>query len=282
MRTVSYLGLQGMLSNIVFGGFWVELSFSRNEIVLHSEKPVHFANAKHAELKLQQGEQAHGLFYLPIDIDGKEFCFLIDTGLPHAFFFPSAITSNKKPDDLRQIASNLEYGDHFLVKTNSVSFLDRTYNDRSIMTNSYVPMRWTGNYDVGIIGLEFFEHYDLLIDYRGLYDNTMTEGMYYIPITPPDDRNYGFYSFLTEAPEFGIINFYYHRRGLEITCILTDSPAYETYGLRPGSIISKINGEPARNFTIADMLDPQFFRGLTDFSIWLTGRGEELILVQSE
>jgi len=284
------LGFDGMLGNGIFNGFWVELSFSRNEIVLHREKPAHFANTSHAPLKsmLEITGERTDRFYLPVDIDGEKFLMLFDTGAWfHAFAFPNGIANNTSPDNVRRITSNREPWDYYLVQTNSITILDRTYHDKLIMTNSWLAPRRERTAtirefdDVGLIGINFMRHYDFLFDHRDLV-NGITEGMFFIPITPPAERNYGFFSFLTEAPEFGILNFWSTYMGLMITSILMDSPAYTTFGLRLGSIIAKINGESVHNFSRAELLAPLFFQRVTSFSVLDEGGGETLVLVQSQ
>ena len=287
-RVAELRGLDGMLGNSIFEGFWVELSFSRNEIVLHREMPAHFANANHVPLKsmLEISGERDDKFYLPIDIDGKEFFMLIDTGAYSAFASPNDIVNYKSPDDIRRITSNAEPLDYYLVRTNSITVLDRTYLDKFVMTNSWGTTRTEsitgvrGFTDIGIIDTDFMRHYDFLMDYRDLF-NGITEGMFFIPITPPEERDYGYFSFLTEVPELGILTVWSTYRGLVITSILSDSPAYTVLGLRPGSIIAKINGESVHNFSRAELLDLLFTHKITNLSVFNAEGSLELILVHN-
>ena len=287
-RTAVQQGLDGMLGNCIFNGFWLELAFSRNEIVLHREKPAHFANASHAPLRSMQdlGRVSDRRLYLPVEIDNKEFHMLIDTGVWYSLAFPRDIVNYKNPDDVRQIASRLIPWSYYLVRTDSVTILDRTYQDKMIMTNSHITMRVediTGARDftdIGVVGNAFLRYFDFLIDYRNLWDG-ISEGMFFIPITPPEYRNYGFFSFLTEAPEFGLLNLRMGLRGLDVMSILTDSPAYITFGLRPGSIITRINGESVRSFSRYELIDPLFFDKATSLSVLNLEGIEELILLQN-
>ena len=211
-------GFDGLLGLWIFEGYWVELSFSRNEIVLHRQKPEHFSSASHSPLKLPTSSSA---LHLPITIDGMEFLMNIDTGLQSALFFPNDIVNYRNPEDLSRIASNCEIGDFYLVQTNSISVLDRTYNGKLIMNNSYLAERTLDPHStgIGLLGLDFMRHYDFLLDCRSLLYGRTT-GMYYMPITSSEERDYGFFSFLKEAPELGIINFRFSEMGMEITCIL--------------------------------------------------------------
>ena len=285
-RVARLHGLDGMLGNCIFNGFWLELSFSRNEIVLHREKPMRFTNASHAPLRTMHelGRVSDRRLYLPVDINGREFNLLIDTGAWFSFAFPGDIVNHKAPDDVRQITSRMNPWSYYLVRTDSVTILDRTYHNKFIMTNSHVTTRWEDITtirdftDIGVIGTTFMSYFDFLIDYRNLWYG-INEGMFFKPITPPEERNYGFFSFLTDAPEFGLLQLRMGLRGLDVVSVLTDSPAYITFGLRPGSVITRINGEPFRSFSRYELIDPLFFDRAIDLSILNPEGAEELILV---
>ena len=257
----------GILGIRTFEGFWMELSFSRNEIILHKQKPEYFEDAIHSRLEMMS---KFSVLYLPIDIDGNKFLMNIDTGLQQGFFFPNDIINDKPPEDLRLIASNGEIGDFYLVRTNSINVMDRTYSGKLIMNNSYTAARrfWESHTDTGIMGLAFMRHYDFLFDYRNLRDGK-TAGMYYIPLTPPEERDYSFFSFLIEAPGLGVINACSCQceEGMTIFSVLTDSPAYIEYGLKPGSVITKINGKPVHSFSMNEIRDPLFFDWATELTV---------------
>ncbi|MCL2191990.1 MAG: hypothetical protein FWB78_01165 [Treponema sp.] len=241
----------GLLGLGIFEGFWVELSFSRHEIVLHLQKPAHFASASHAPLVMLCRMDP---LYLPINIDGREWLMGVDTGLRSAFFFPNDIPNYASPENIiERILSSGEIGDYYLLRANSVTALDRTYYGRFIMNNSYSAARrdWLSHTDKGLVGLRFLRNYDLLFDYREVFYGRTT-GMYFMPIVPPEERDYGI-SFVTEIPVPGIISYIFSARGgLIITDILTGSLAY-TLGLRPGAEISKIDGKPISAFTLDEL-----------------------------
>jgi len=287
-RTAVQRGLDGMLGNCIFNGYWLELSFYRNEIVLWREKPIHFANASHAPLRSMQDlrRESDRRLYLPIDVNDREFHLLIDTGVWYSFGFPGDIVNYKDSDDVKQIVSTVNPWNYQLVRTSAISILDRTYHDKFILTNSHITQRvediagvreFT---DIGVIGLGFMRYYDFLIDYRDLWYG-ISDGMFFIPITPQEERNYVFPSFFSEKPEFGIVRFMMGFRGLQVISILTDSPAYINFGLRPGSIITRVKGEPIRNFSRQELLDPQFFQRATDITVLDAIGNEVLILAQN-
>jgi hypothetical protein len=271
-------GYDGLLGIRSFEGYWCELSFSKNAIILHKQKPEHYT--EYVPLKTLS---KYDPLYLPVIIDGNEFLMNIDTGMRVAFKFPRDVIEYKNPDEMSEIVSNGEVQHYYLVKTNSLSILDETYNDVLIMNNSYSGYRPSSLYrhDKGLIGLGFMKHYDFLFDYRELRKGKTT-GMYYKSITPSPERNYGFFSFMKEAPDPGIFDFSFSEEGLEILDILKDSIAYTEYGLRPGTVITKINDEPVINFSKEELVDPSFFHRVTDFSILNEKGDEETIFVQNK
>ena len=273
-------GYDGLLGIRTFEGYWVELSIARSEITLHKQIPKHFINASHSMLKVFSRFEP---LYLPLTIDNREFYMNIDTGLMHAFYFPDDIINDKPPEDITKIESNGEIGDYYLVQTNVINVLERTYYNKKIMNNSYGAARrnYASHADTGLIGLDFMQHYDFLFDYRELRKGRTT-GMYYIPLNDLSERYYGFFSFIDESPEPGIIDFSMNETGgLVIEDILTGSTAYAMYGLRPGYVITKINGEPIANFAKEELLDPEFFHRVIEFSV-LDKEGKERLLIVKE
>jgi len=153
-------GYDGILGIRTFEGYWCELSFSKNEIILYKEKPKHFT--MYSSIKMLSKYDA---FYLPITIDDKIFFMNIDTGLQHGFLFQNDIINYKKDTELKTIISSEEIEKYYLVKTNSIFVLDEVYNDMLIMTNSYSAQRrnFVSHNDMGLIGINFLKHYDFSI-----------------------------------------------------------------------------------------------------------------------
>jgi len=269
----------GILGMLTFEGFWMELSFSRSEIVLHRQKPARFANANHAPLVML--DERFSALYLPIDIDGREFLMNVDTGLPSALFFPNDIVNYTSPDNMiGRILSDGEIGDFYLVRADSITVLDRTYEDRLIMNNSYVAARrnWESHTDKGLIGVRFLRNYDLLFDNREIFYGRTT-GLYYIPIVPPEERDYGI-TLRTEVPVSGITNFRFSENGLAITGIIMGSLAYEL-GLRLGTEVTSIRGRAIDTFSIEELRDPMLFGGDAPVTI-LNEHGVEIGLILSQ
>jgi hypothetical protein len=241
------------------------LSFSRNKIVLHREKPEYYKN--YSPVKIESKYDAD--FYIPAIIDGEKYYFNIDTGLFRGIYFPDGITESKGPDEYLEILSLEEVNQYHLVKTKTIQILDEIYTDAIVMTNSYIAHRRKNNQaynDRGLLGLDFLKYYNFLFDYRELREGKTT-GLYYASNTPVEERDYGFYSFLNEVPQFGIIDFSVFESGLGIISVIKDSIAYTKFGLRPSTVITKINGRPISNYSSNELLDPFFYRTVDNYTI---------------
>jgi hypothetical protein len=258
-------GYDGLLGTRTFEGYWCELSFSKSMIILYREKPEHFTNF--SQVKILNKYDAD--FYIPGVIDGKTFYFNIDTGMPPGIFFPEGLVKIKKPDEYREIVSDEEAGSYHLIKTNSIHILDETYSNVSVMANSIITARYNNDEsynDFGMLGIDFLKYYDFLFDYRNLREGKST-GLYYEPNTPLEKRNYGFFSFMKDAPEFGVLNFDIDDSKIIIRSILIDSIAYELYGFRPGTVISKIDGRQITEIPREELLDPSFYSVVDNYTI---------------
>ncbi|MDR0877679.1 MAG: hypothetical protein LBN21_06475 [Treponema sp.] len=262
-------GWDGLLGCMIFEGYWVEISYSKRKIILHKEKPDYFSN--HSPVVIPNKDDPH--FCIPITIDDKIFYLSIDTGLNCAFLFPGGVISGRNSNEYREIVSNERVEQYHLVKTNEIKILDETYTDISIMTNSYFAPNAISQKqsiisfdDVGLLGNTFLKYYDVLLDCRELRKGKTT-GMYYEPNTPLAERNYGFFSYIKNVPEFGILNFSITESGIRIRSILKDSIAYNACGLRPGAVITRINGEPINKYFRHELLEPSFYLTVDNFTI---------------
>jgi hypothetical protein len=241
LDSVKKEGYDGVLGIRIFEGYWCELSFSKNKIILHTEKPEYFAS--HIPALILNRYNAD--FHIPLTIDDRIFYFNLDTGVHDGIYFPDGITQFKKVDEYWKILSDEEVSQYHLVKTGSVHILDETYRGVSVMTNSFLAKRWNdASYnDIGLLGIAFLKYYDFLFDFRELRKGKTT-GLYYEPNTPIKERNYGFFSFIEAPPEFGVLNFGETNNGIFIRSVLQDSSAYDVFRLRPGTVVTKINGVP--------------------------------------
>jgi hypothetical protein len=216
-------------------------------------------------------------FFIPCVIDGVTFYFDIDTGAPAGLFFPSGLIKIKKRDEYRDIASddrnvsladNRNVSEYHLVKTSSIHLLDETYIDCFVMTTSLYSVRDDEMYhDFGMLGIDFLKYYDFLFDYRKLRKGKST-GMYYESNTPTEDRDYGMYGIIKKVPEFGVLNTTgFSKSGFIIHRILKDSIAYKVFGLRPGMILTRINGKPIVEISQEELFEPSYYLKVDNYTV---------------
>ncbi|MDR3046090.1 MAG: hypothetical protein LBU51_00560 [Bacteroidales bacterium] len=256
-------GYDGLLGYTIFNGYWCELSFSKGKILLHKERPKYFTKFVSAEL-------INRFYYycIPATIDGKPTHFIIDTGEPRAMLFPKSLVVEKNSNVYSKVFSNGLVEEYYLVKTDSLRILDETYFDKYIMTNSFVSENTNDSQldNVGVLGINFLKNYDLLLDFTDLYNSKAGE-VFYEPHIPVQDREYGFYSYITHVPQFGILNFHFNDRGIVIDSILENSIAYEKFGIRPNMNITKINGRDIHDISKEELYDPKTFEMIIEYTV---------------
>ncbi|MDR0558303.1 MAG: hypothetical protein LBG43_10670 [Treponema sp.] len=275
-------GYDGCLGIGVFEGYWCEISFSKSKIILRREKPDYFTS--HSPVRKIKTVDYD--FLIPAAVDGADIYLEVDTGLPYGILFPEGAARNKRPDESREVVSIGEVERYHWVKTRETRILDETYTDRYIPTNSYIAeRRRRAGSDIrdadgiGLMGLDFLQYYDWLLDCRELRKGK-TAGLYYEPNTPPEDREYGAFNLSRDTPEFGALggvtyatykgNGYY---GIRIRDLLKDSVAYRDFGLRPGSVLWRVNGMqfpllPMEEwFAGGELFGNGYYRTIRDYAI---------------
>ncbi|MDR2659827.1 MAG: hypothetical protein LBC27_07570 [Spirochaetaceae bacterium] len=265
-------GYDGLLGNRIFEGYWCELSFSKQKIILSDLYDTNRNNFYNYSTALVENKYNSPL-YIPVTINNnKDFYFMIDTGMNISLRFPDNLYQYTDKEETLNVFSSNEEGNHHLVKLDSLRILDETYTDIYALTNSIIAKRNNNDFykDFGLIGLPFLKYYDFLFDYRDLRRGKTT-GFYYKSNTPLEERDYGFFSFLKEPPEFGIIDYKIDNSGIIVTSILEDSIAYKDFNIQPGVLITKINGKPIMEFPIDILRDPLFYRSVDNYTILKDG-----------
>jgi hypothetical protein len=260
-------GYNGIFGNRIFEGYWCELSFSKRKIILHKEKPDYFT--KHSSVKIKNKFDAD--FYIPVSIDKHDYFFNIDTGMSDGIYFPDNTTITSQKEYCHDVLSNDDTGNYHIVKIKTARILDETYKNNYILTNSFFSSRTEPFFkDKGVLGVGFLKYYDFLFDYRELRKGKTT-GLYYEPNTPLGERDYGFFSFLKEPPEFGVTGYSRKDNGIVIRSVIKDSIAHTKFGLVPGTIITRINGKPITEFSIDILRDPLFYLSVDNYTILTDG-----------
>jgi hypothetical protein len=235
-------GFDGILGYYIFSGYWCELSFTENKIILHKNKPEKFSNSAGGYVT-RRGDPC-----LTININGAmPVTFIIDTGIPYAFGFPKKFIQFIKPADYREILTvSVLYGEvlnifetHYEIPVRSISVLDDVFVDKFIITGD-IPSD-----DEGLIGIEYLQYYDLLFDIT--FNNEPKSNwhlweLYYIPRFPDLDKNtLEFYYMRNTKPRIGVTHIF-SEQGMSLIRIWKPSIAHDEYALMPGMAITHING----------------------------------------
>ncbi|MDR0374815.1 MAG: hypothetical protein LBH85_03740 [Treponema sp.] len=254
-RTLEPEGLDGVLGIKVFAGYWCELSFSKKKIILHEKKPARFE--KFAPVVLEAN-----YFCIPVDVDEKQSPFIVDTGAQGMHFPPSLIVGNTE-NEYRKILLPIKTRSIYLVKTNNISIFDETFENKAVVTNSI----WNISGPRGLLGIEFLKDYDLLFDFTNLPSSA--DGLYYKRIDAERDEKKLFLEL-----ESGIYSFYRTPEGITLG-IVEGSVLNAEYGVTERTIVTKIDGKPAREIRDADMWNMDVSR-IKNFTV-LEGGGERTI-----
>jgi hypothetical protein len=261
----SNLGYAGLLGILIFEGYWCEISFTDHKIILHKEKPDYFNKLIPVTVESKYNPEIN----VPIEIDGQEISLMVDTGWNLAFGFPKGLIDGKAPFEIKEIITGLEEGPlSYMIHTDSINFLDESYENNFIVTNSIYEARAGEKYrNTGLVGTNYLKYYDLLFDYRELRRGKST-AMYYKANTPLEEREYDYFTLMKTPPELGVIDFWFKRNeGIVIDSMLKDSIAHTVFGLNPGDIITHINGKPVFAYSKSELFDPKFYLTVEEWSI---------------
>ncbi|GHU42920.1 hypothetical protein FACS1894190_12810 [Spirochaetia bacterium] len=259
-------GYDGIIGMRTFEGYWMELSFSKNKIVLHKEKPDYFTNYSIAKVENKYNDP----FFIPVKVDDEEYYFMLDTGVGSAFRFPKVLVNNKNQNEVIDVLSIGEEKQHNVYKTKSIKVLDVEFNDSFVVTNSYLTARKksiSGNY-LGLLGIGYLKHYDLLFDLRQTRRGKTT-GLYYN--SSSEVKDYGFFSPMKEVPKFGVLDFDFTTEGIVILSVIKDSIAHNKFSIKPGTIITKVDGKPIKEFSLPELREPSFYLTIDNYTILENG-----------
>lgn len=232
-RDFGYGGVDGILALDIFQGYWFEISFSKNKFILHKNKPDYFVNFIPAMLEQDK-------FTIPIEINGKNFYSVIDTGDWRGITFYDGTRTAVKKENCYKVLSNT--GNYYLLKTETVKLFDDTIKNGSFLTDAMPAMRAMAGIAGGWvnIGAPYLKNYDLLFDLTR-YPNS-TSGIYYSALPERSKNNF----FINTAT--GIIDYQIYSYGLYINSIIENSMAH-TAGIECGTLITKINGKRTASMT---------------------------------
>jgi hypothetical protein len=176
-------GFDGILGYYIFNGYWCELSFTESKIILHKNRPDKYALSAGGHIS-KRGDPC-----ITVNINEDiPTVFVVDTGSPFAFCILNRIIQYIKPAEYKEIFSYIRRSStSYEIPIQSMSVLNDTFVDKIIRTGEF-----PGEYEDGLIGVEYLQHYDLLFDIRNNYstaDNYRQWELYYIPRFPDLDMN---------------------------------------------------------------------------------------------
>jgi hypothetical protein len=274
-RSFANENLNGLLGLYIFAGYWCEISFSEQKILLHQQKPDYFTQSLSAKI-------ISGIPAVPVVVDDREvFCF-IDTGAPGTLYLPESVVEQKELDEYTAVVSTGRLWDngirnYHLAKTHGITVFDQTFTDAYVMTNSYTA-GYSGNPEynsIGLIGIKFLQNYDLLFDLTSLKQEDIYLGVlglskiwqrdmspvYFKPVISQEDRKYGVDSPITphDIPSLGILMATKLEDGaIRIEALEEGSIAQTVFGLKLGMVITRLNGK-----ILADLLEELIPEDLT-------------------
>jgi hypothetical protein len=258
-------GLNGSFGIDVFGGYWCEVSFSKNKIILHSQKPSYFTQS------IKGTFDSKKMLTVPVNIEGRDYDFLFESGdYFDTVSLPISYIRRKSKDEYKRYLSSNRYwgdieeaylgepGETYWVKTENISVFDDTLRDKVIMASPFVAEFIWYDYgkDIGSLSWGLLQNYDLLFDFTGIdYINTIDENfsletrIYYAPL----DRSGKLENlFLTEYPG-GELGAFVFIEPAGITLYLAEDSPLLTLGITANTVITRINGTLVGNMAEAGM-----------------------------
>jgi len=221
----------GILGLNIFVGYWCELSFTENLIILHKKKPNNYINRK----KLITDKYG---YFISSKINKKIYKLLIDTGSPYSIKIPEE-NIPKKSVKIQSTSPNYRNGCYYKV-VSTFTLLNSHFK------NSYITFYESLN-DYGIIGIEFLRNFDILFDMSNSIHNA--DYLYYKKSKNLND----FRSFIIpkNTKKNNIIEYRLYNNGIKLE--LTKVNKYSKYGITNDTLIVAINGILIKNYNLDDL-----------------------------
>lgn len=219
-------GLDGLLGINVFEGYWCEVRFSDNKVILYRKKPSGYTNYIKTELD-------NNYLLVNINVDDIQTRFYIDTGDPLTIKLPESIAYKKNTDKFSKVLA-FDASDYYLISVTNTTVFDKEFNNVFIPANSQFGQA-TLSGGTGLIGVNFLKNYNLLLDLTQL-KFLKTSNIYYSVINKKLLCN----DLLPQLPESGIVYANFVEDGILILRIIKDS-RLNLMGCGPNTLITKLN-----------------------------------------
>lgn len=238
--------LNGVLGLLVFDGYWCEISFSENTILLGKQKPSGYSKRVSADFENYK-------IIIPAKVNGQEARMALDTGYPDSIGFH---TSTATKNDTAHKEKVLTMGtSQYLVFCDVYECLGLVFKDICAFTDS--PDVQTGlSGGLGALGLPFLKGLDIAIDLtRSRTANSV--------VILTRHNSLGSIAINQSArTEFGLYNYYYKNNGLLVSRVRDGSPCAQL-GIIPHTLITHVNGKP-----LGEQIAPQ-----TEQIVWNPPKG---------
>ena len=225
-------GFDGILGMAIFNGWWVEVSFSTNNIILHRQRPRGFANFASAYTAFQGLYSPRGAFLVYGIVDGMYVDFLLNTGAAQAFNFPHWSREYLDTSYRRIIALNDAF---YEIPTSNIRLMGEVFYGKTIRTNSFAE-----SIGAAFIGLEFLQHYDFLFDMRTLRPRRTR--LYYRPSFARTDAERSFTGIYSPGVDYFGIRIRLEEQGFFVSTVIAPSFEHDELGLMPGMTLTSFNG----------------------------------------
>lgn len=241
-----YTDIDGILGLPVFSGYYLEISYFGKKLKAYKERPKKYSK----KIPL---EYADGIYpEIQCYIDGHSVPFLVDTGSSGNILFPLPGATDIPAEKYTQI-HNSNNTPYYRVKLDSCDLRFQKYENITGFSNINGIINYAPIFErAGNIGADFLKHYNIIFDCKG-YRNTLLYYRHNTVLEPFFIRNGISQWLLCGRPnmsfnKYGIDGWNRESDSLLVTSVLADEPA-ERSGIKCGTRITKINGQPVSRFS---------------------------------
>ena len=230
-------GFDGILGIAMFNGYWVEVSFTTSNIILHRQKPEGFTDYAPARTTFQGLYYWPGAFFVTGMVDGVPIDFLLDTGARFAFHVPHSVREYLGADNYRKILTWNDF--HYEFHTSNISLMGNEFVGKTLTTSPTAEY-----FGVTLLGVDFLQRYDILFDLRFLRARLggITR-LYYRHRLEKADTKLACPGIFTNISEPFGIRLETREEGLWVWGVIIPGFAHDELGLMPGMTITAINGQ---------------------------------------
>jgi len=222
------INADGILGLHIFSGYWCELSFSKQKIILHKNKPEEYIKRK----KLKCTDR--GLFIYS-KINNKKYELKIDTGCPYSIKINDPYFPRRKA--IKIFKSSPDYKGFYHKIPANFNLFNNTINNRYI---TYTQNKK----DYGLIGFEYLLNYDILFDLNDPLNNGK-----YIYFKKTSDLNYlRNFIFPRNLNNNFIVDYWTCKNGIKFE--LNKRNSLFKHGINQDTLIIEINGIPINKYNL--------------------------------